>query len=402
MVYSQVGAARQNFAFSVLCSLFFCDLAGMKTVFSFFCMACFLPALAQGPDRLYLGTYTGNGSTGIYAAQFNTATGHLVLLDSAKVSNPSYLCLSPDGRRLYAISEDAGAQGGMVHAYAVEGPGGALRLLNSMPAGGDHPCFISINAAGTHVAVANYSGGSVAVFALDAKGALASMVQLVRHRGSGPHAQRQAAPHVHQAVFHPAGRYLLVADLGTDEVVAYPFSATAAMPLDTARALRIKPNPGGGPRHLAVAKRGNRVYVMEELTGTVSVLRFGKKGFAHLQTIACDTISPNPGSADIHLSPDGRFLYGSNRADAHTLVTYAVAPRSGRLRTLATTPVEGRGPRNFALHPSGKWVVVANQLTGNVVVFARDAATGLPGAPVAHIKLPSPVCIAFVPPTAVQ
>lgn len=352
-------------------------------------------SFAQTESTLLIGTYTNSGSHGIYVARFNEQTGQLTMVDSAKADNPSYLCIAPSGKKVYALSENGGTNPGSISAFNFDPPSGKLSFINSQITGGDHPCFVSIDPKEKFLAVANYSGGSVCMMPLHSSGALMPYRQLIQHYGSGPNAQRQEKPHVHQAIFSPKQNYVVVNDLGTDEVKAYAFNSKNTQPLDTQKVIKIHTAPGSGPRHLVFHPAKPIFYVMEELSGKVSVHAFNKHSIASLQTIECDTISRQPGSADIHISPDGKFLYASNRADANTLTIFGVNEADGRLQRIGSQPVQGIGPRNFVIHPSGNWLLVANQKTNNIVVFARDAQTGRLKETGSGTSLPAPVCLVF-------
>lgn len=361
---------------------------------------CTLLAAAQTEWPLYIGTYTGTGSHGIYVAKVDARTGAIRLVDSLAADNPSYLALNKAGNRLYAVTENGGSNPGAASSFMKEEGSGKWVPLNINPqlTGGDHPCYIAVNKAGTHAVVANYTGGSVSVFPLDIAGALEANSQLIQHRGSSVNAARQEKPHVHSTIFSPNEQYLMVADLGTDFLTAYPFNPSKAMaPLDTARALRLKLSPGAGPRHVSFHPKLPIVYVMEELSGKVAVVRFApqQRQLQVLQTIQSDRISKQPGSADIHLSPDGKFLYASNRIDANDIAVFAVDARSGQLRFVQSIGTGGIKPRNFTLSPDGKFVLVANQQSNNIVLFHRNAVTGKLTAANQSFSLPSPVCLVF-------
>lgn len=349
------------------------------------------------PTRLLIGTYTQSGSHGIYAADFDTLTGKISLLDSVSANNPSYLCLSPNGRNLYAVSETAKDKPGSVISFDFNSETGAMKLLNAQSSGGDHPCFVAINSLGNYVVVSNYSGGSLAVLPVDKMGMLKPAVQVIQRYGSGPDKGRQEKSHVHQAQFSKNQRHVVINDLGTDMVVAYPLNTgkKAGPFLDTSKAKGIHLDPGSGPRHLVFHPTKNYFYVLGEMSGRVSVHTFGKKRIAWLQTIDCDTVSTQPGSADIHISPDGKFLYASNRAQANNIVIYSINQSDGRLRQIGTQSTEGVSPRNFVIHPSGKWLLVANQASNNIVVFNRNLQTGMLTASGMQLQLPTPVCLVF-------
>ena len=367
----------------------------MKNLILISACFCLANAFSQTSTPLVIGTYTNTGSHGIYSAHFDTLTGKIVLLDSISASNPSYVCISPNGRNVYAVSETAADKPGSVVSFDFNGETGKLKLLNAQSSGGDHPCFVSIDALSKYVAVANYSGGSLALLPVEKMGTLKAPVQVIQRRGSGPNLQRQEKSHVHQVIFNPKQTHVIIADLGTDEIVGYKFDSRKPLPLDTLKPKKIKVAPGAGPRHIAFHPSRTVFFVMEELSGKVSVHIFNKKRIAWVQVIEADTISAQPGSADIHVSPDGKFLYASNRADANNITVFSINQNSGKLTRIAHQPVLGITPRNFVIHPSGKWLLVANQRSNNIVVFKRDVSTGLLSPAGEELKLPSPVCLAF-------
>jgi 6-phosphogluconolactonase len=352
-------------------------------------------ALAQQNTPLVIGTYTNSGSHGIYTAHFDTSSGKISLLDSISASNPSYLCISPNGRNVYAVSETAANKPGSVLSFDFNSATGKLKLLNAQSSGGDHPCFISIDALSRYVAVANYSGGTLALLPVDKMGTLKPAVQVIQRRGTGPNVQRQEKPHVHQAIFSPKQDHVVIADLGTDEIVGYKMNTKKPMPLDKLKPKKIKVAPGAGPRHIAFHPSQPVFYVMEEMSGKVSVHIFGKRRIAWVQVIQSDTISVQPGSADIHISPDGKFLYASNRANANNLTIFSIDAKSGKLTRIGYQSTMGITPRNFTIHPSGEWLLVANQNSNNVVVFSRDVTTGMLTPTGEQLRLPAPVCLAF-------
>ena len=355
---------------------------------------------AQSSLPLYIGTYTNTGSHGVYVARFDTATGVIRVTDSIAADNPSYLALNAAGNRLYAVNENGGSKPGAVSSYQYDATAGRWLPLNTspVPSGGDHPCYISLNSKGSYAVVANYSGGSLTVLPIAPDGRLLAPEQVVQQYGSSVVAARQQAPHVHTAVFTPKENFVVMADLGTDMLKAYPFKPGKHPPLDTLKPIAFRASPGSGPRHIAFHPRLNVFYVLGELTGRVSVHGFNKKRIALLQSIAADTVSKQPGSADIHVSPDGRFLYASNRADANSLAVYRIDAGDGRLLPAGLVATGGRQPRNFTLDPSGRFLLVANQATNNIVVFRIDPQTGIPAPTGFELTLPTPVCLVFKKP----
>jgi 6-phosphogluconolactonase len=348
-----------------------------------------------GGQWLFIGTYTSTGSKGIYVYKFDESTGKLDSVSSVFIENPSYLALSGDGNYLYAVTENGGDKPGEVSAFSFDKETGKLSFLNKQLTKGDHPCYVSVDEENNWLAVANYTGGNLSMFPIRKDGSLEPAAQTIQHYGKSIIESRQAAPHMHMAVFSPKEQYLVANDLGTDEVNGYKFkSSKNGIPLDTPASIRLKMKAGSGPRHLAFHPNKPLVYVLEELSGTISVHYFTKNNVSLIQEIAADTTSPLPdkGSADIHFSPDGKFLYASNRGKANYLAIYSVNSE-GKLWRVGTQPVLGKAPRNFTLDETGNYLLVANMGTDNIVVFKRDASTGLLTATGEQLAIPTPVCV---------
>ena len=336
------------------------------------------------------GTYTsGTGSKGIYSFTINTTNGESdVKVAAADAENPSYLSYSPDRKFVYAVNEQG--DNSTVSAYRVDAASGQLILLNKTSSEGADPCFVSVT--DRHVAIANYSGGSIGLFGRNTDGSLTAIRQLIQHKGKSICADRQGEPHVHQTLFTPDGRYLLCNDLGTDYLTAYAYRPSAdgnvLMAVDS---LRLK--AGSGPRHMAFGKAGKIVYVIQEIDGTLSTLSFdGGKLKLISETSVVKRKSVTTGAADIHLSPDGRFLYATNRGTANDITCFAVAT-GGKLRYVAQYSVKGTGPRNFAVTRDGKYILVANQTSGQIVVFSRNIKTGKLTDTRFRVNIPAPVCL---------
>lgn len=377
------------------CITFTTQLPIMKRLFSLLLLFSFLTSKAQKELTLFIGTYTNSGSYGIYVAKFDLGSGVLRLVDSLPADNPSYVALNATGNRLYAVCENAGSNPGAVVSFVQED--GKWKKLNAtaVPTGGDHPCYISIDSKKRYAMVANYTSGSLSVMPLDKDGKVQAPVQLLQQYGSSVNSSRQQSPHVHTAVFSPQEKYVVIADLGTDMLKAYPFQPANKLPLDTQKVIAIQSTPGAGPRHIAFHPSLNTFYVMQELSGKVSVHAFRKKQIARLQTIQGDTSSKQPGSADIHVHPNGRFLYASHRADANDISVYSIDQNDGRLTPVAHQGVMGIMPRNFTIDPTGRYLLAANQKSNNITIFSIDEATGKLQFTGKEIKLPSPVCLVF-------
>jgi 6-phosphogluconolactonase len=356
-----------------------------------------LPGFAQ-QYYLFTGTYTGQGSKGIYVYRFDAATGTAAWVSNTDTAaNPSYLALAPDGRYLYAVNETGGDHPGTVSAYAFNRTSGSLTFLNQQPTGGDHPCYIATDKTGRWAAVANYSGGSVSLFQIIENGTLKPYTQLVQHTGSSANKDRQEAPHVHASVFSPDQQYLFTPDLGTDKVAVYRFKKGAAKPLQPAPVPAAQSPAGSGPRHFTFSPNKKFAYLVEELSGTVAAYTYKEGRLRLLQRISTHPAGyqGTKGSADIHLSPDGRFLYATNRGDANSIAVFAVAP-NGRLQLKGIQPTMGVHPRNFTIDPTGRYLLVANRDSNAVVIFRRNSKTGLLRDTGRRIDVPNPVCLQWL------
>jgi 6-phosphogluconolactonase len=356
--------------------------------------------------RVYVGTYTGAASRGIYLLEFDGSSGRWVSdpVLAGPSENPSFLALHPNGRFLYAVNELQTFQGkptGAVSAFAIDPATGRLTLLNRQPSEGTDPCYIVVDSAGRNVLVANYTSGSVAVLPLATDGRLRPASDVRHVTGSGPVRDRQERPHAHNIVLDRAGRFALWTDLGSDRVRVDRFDGVAG---------RLAPNdpdgvgiqPGSGPRHLAWHPSGRVLYLLNELSATVSTLRFdaGRGALEVFQTASARTagaVAKNT-AAEIAVSPDGRFVYASNRGD-DDIAVFAIDRTSLRLAPVGHVPTGGRTPRSFAIDPSGRWLITANQGSSSLVVSRLDPKTGLPAAVGSPVTVPEPVCILFAPPT---
>lgn len=346
---------------------------------------------------LLVGTYDSPKSEGIYIYRFNSSTGKATAIGHTRASNPSFLAISPDERWVFAVSENApaGGTGGDVAAYAFNKSSGTLSFLNQQPSGGDHPCHVETDHTGSWIFVSNYSSGTLSMLPVDSGGLLGKAITL-RHTGSGPNLQRQKGPHVHGARVSADNSQLLVTDLGIDKVMIYDLDLAAGK-IIAAKQPFVASAPGSGPRLLTFHPYQKRAYVIEELSGTVAVYRYRKKKLKQLQRISTlvpgDTLSP--GSADIHVSPDGSFLYASNRGDVNNIAIYRIG-RNGFLSLKAHQPVLGKAPRNFSLDPTGRFLLCANQNSDEIIVFRRDKVSGLLSDTGEKIIVGKPVCLKWI------
>ncbi len=341
--------------------------------------------------RLYIGTYSTRGSAGIYRAGFDPVEGTIVLEGSTPAEDPSFLAFSPDGRCLYAVHELVDPDAATVSSFAVDPSSGELAFLSRCPAGGSAPCHCAVDATGRWLTAACFGDGAVSVFALGPEGAIRGPHQVIHLPG--------AETHAHSLTFDPANRFAWVADLGTDRLLAYRFDAASGL-LTTADPAFIPMPPGSGPRHLALHPSGRLVFVAGERSSTVTVLRL-EPGTGALAASGTWTTLPPEGRdgnavADVHVSPDGRRLYVSNRGH-DSIAVFEVAAGTGALEPRGHVPCGGRTPRGFCLDPDGRWLLAASQASDSIAVFRVDAQTGALEARGRVLPVPSPVFLRFAP-----
>jgi 6-phosphogluconolactonase len=361
---------------------------------------------AKSPSKqkylLYVGTYTEKQSKGIYAYGYNAASGALTEMGLvAETVNPSFLTVDGQSKYLYAVNEIQkykDQSSGGVSAFSVDSSTGKLSLLNEVPSGGADPCYVSIDKTGKYVLVANYTGGSVAVFPIQPDGTLGAASAFVQHKGSGPNRERQEAAHAHWIETSPDNRFAIASDLGMDELLVYRFNAGngSLIPNDPPFA---KTEPGAGPRHVAFSRDGRFVYSVNELQSSVSAFSYNAAAgtLSPLQTVSTlpkDFSGENDG-AEIAIHPNGRFLFASNRGH-DSIAVFAIDKSKGTLRLIDNFSVKGRTPRNFVIDPTGSRLLVANQNSGNIVEFRIDQKTGRLTATGEELKVDSPVCLKFM------
>ena len=348
---------------------------------------------------LFVGTYTNKGSKGIYVYRFNAANGSAELVSNTdSAANPSYLAVAPDEKYVYAVNETHGENGGNVSAYAFDKNTGKLNFINQQSTGGNDPCYVTVSRNNKWVIAANYSGGSAAAFAANADGSLNPRSQLLQDSGNGANAQRQEKAHVHSTVFSPAQDYLFTPDLGIDKVMIYTFNPALQKPLTPAAVPYVSVAAGNGPRHFTFHPNQKFAYLIQEMSGTVGVYKYNNGKLTLLQSIATHPadFKGDIGSADIHVSPDGKFLYASNRGDENTITIFSINPATGRLTLKGYQSVLGKTPRNFIIDPTGNYLLAANQDTDNIVIFKRNKQTGLLTATGKQIEVSMPVCLQMI------
>lgn len=344
---------------------------------------------------LFVGTYTNGKSEGIYVYDFNAATGAAKKVSVVKSNNPSYLSIAPGGKYIYAVNENGGDKQGDVSAFSFNKKTGALTFINEEESGGADPCYIAVNNTRKWAVVANYSGGCLSALPIKADGSIEPAAQIIQHFGKGTDTARQEKAHVHSTFFTPDEKYIFSADLGMDQLMIYKFNKNAAQPLTDAKDSIVAITPGSGPRHVAFHPTKPYVYLIEELTGTIDAYNYNNGVLKHKQRISTEPadFKGSSGSADIHITPNGKFLYATNRGDANNIAIYSIDSATGKLHAKGFQSVLGKHPRNFIIEPSGHFLLIANRDTDNVVVFKINPVTGLLKSINKEISIPNPVCL---------
>jgi 6-phosphogluconolactonase len=375
-----------------------------------FCLLITLPAVPQTPDQKFLvfvGTYTDKtDSKGIYAYEFDTATGKLTSKGlAAETSNPSWLALHPNGKWAYAANE-SGKQSS-ISAFSVDAKSAKLTLLNKLPAVGEDPCYLSFDKTGKYLFVANYTSGNVVVFPIFPDGKLGEHTSSIRDGGVlGPNKERQEAPHAHWVEVDANNRFASVTDLGLDRVLTYRFDPSNGTlngaPLSSytryKNAWSVPVNPGDGPRH-AVFDANDHIYVLGELQSTVTdILLDPHKDIEPVQRIS--TIPPDykgrNDAAEIALHPNGKWLFASNRGH-DSIAVFSVDRATGKLEHAGDYSTGGKEPRHFAIDPTGQFLLAENQNSNSIVVFRINPEIGALSEVSSAEGVPSPVCLVFYP-----
>ena len=348
---------------------------------------------------VYLGGYTGGktGGKGIMVASMDAKTGQLTPpVLAAEVGSPSFLAISPDGKTLYAVGEGGGGgkDGGPVYAFRIDPATGLLTKLNQLTSGGSGPCHVSTDKAGKFAVVANYGGGSVAVFSLNDDGSLKARTAFVQHEGKSVNPGNQQGPHAHSGFFDETGGFVLVADLGIDKVLIYKLDrATGAITPHTTPFVTLP--PGSGPRHFHIDPSNKLLFVNGEINSTVNAVTLDLAGPGTAVTQSLSTLpKPTPGNstAECRIHPSGKFVYVSNRG--HNSIA-AFANDGGKLTPIGHATDGIKIPRNFNIDPSGQWMLVASQDGNDVAVFSIGD-DGLPKPTGTKVSSPAPVCVKFL------
>jgi 6-phosphogluconolactonase len=363
------------------------------------------PAAHKNKYLVYVGTYTeeGSKSKGIYAYRFDPDTDELTSVGlAAETTNPSFLAGHPSHRFLYAVNEvttHKGQKSGAVSAFAIDRATGKLTLLNQVASKGADPCYITVDKTGKYVLVANYTGGSVAVFPVLEDGRLGEVSAFVQHTGHGTNPERQEGPHAHSIDLSPDNRFAIVDDLGLDESLVYRFDSAKGLLIPNGAQFG-KADPGAGPRHFALHPNGQYAYVINEMQSTVSVFSFDATAgvLRPLQTISTlpKGFSEHNDDAEIQVHPSGKFLYASNRGH-DSIAVFAIDANKGTLKLIEYAPTKGKTPRSFEIDPTGALLFAANEKSDNIVIFRIDLQTGRLTPTGQLLEVAEPVCVKFVP-----
>jgi 6-phosphogluconolactonase (cycloisomerase 2 family) len=360
--------------------------------------------------QLLVGSYTAGQSQGIYRLSFDSATGQINAkpLQVVKSENPSWLTLSKDQRHLFVVNENGPGQAdpvGRVSSYAIDAKTHELSLINQVQSLGNEPTHSSLSGDASHLFVSNYSvaedpGGTLAVLPVSADGKLKPVVQMSSHPSSRVNPERQMSAHVHSTISSPDGNYVFSNDLGADRIFIYRFNpkGNPELPLTAATPASVQLPPGSGPRHLLFSADGKHAWLTMEMSAQVAVFDYqdGTLKPTQMVDLAAGQPTSDKAAAAVHASPDGRFLYVSNRGTANQLLVFAIDPATGHLKELQRRSVEGDHPREFSLDPTGKFLLIANQKSNQIVVVERDAKTGLLGKTVQKLPMDAPSDLKFM------
>ena len=362
---------------------------------------------------VFVGTYTdpilfGTGQIlegqgdGIYVYRMDPESGSMELIQTnSGITNPSYLAFGSSNEYLYAVNELKSYQGqptGTVSSFKVDIKSGQLNFLNKKPTGGTDPCHLIVDGSDKYILLANFMSGSVCVLPIQDDGSLGDASEFIQHHGSSIDPTRQQGPHAHAVTLDPSNRYAYVPDLGLDQILIYRFDVNSGR-LEQHAEPPVSAKPGAGPRHLVFHPNGQRAYLINELDSTIAVFGYDsdKGTLDNIQTISTlpQDYRGSSTCADVHVSPSGDFLYGSNRGH-DSIVIYKIDPSNGRLNCIGHESTRGNTPRNFAIDPAGKFLLAANQDSDTIVTFRIDPQSGALHLTGQVTEVPTPVCVKII------
>ncbi|MCO5937179.1 lactonase family protein [Mucilaginibacter sp. RB4R14] len=344
---------------------------------------------------IVVGAYTSGKSSGLSVYRFYTESGRIAYLNRIDdVSNPSYVAVSANNKFVYAVNEN---DNGEVSSFKFDGKTGALTFINKVSTLGGSPCYVSVDKEQKNLFVANYSGGNIAVLPINVDGSIGAAVQTIKDEGHGVNKERQEKAHVHTAVLSPDEKYVLYTDLGTDKINITKYKGGKENPIVPVKPAFVSVTPGYGPRHLAFSNDKKYLYAIMEMGSAVLVYDYnnGKPKLKQDITLLADGFKGATGAADIHITPNGKFLYATNRGDANDISVFSINQENGELTFIERKPTGGKGPRNFAIDPSGRFIVIAHQTSDSIIVYKIDENTGKIGQAVSRVEVGNPVCVKF-------
>ncbi|CAG0960007.1 6-phosphogluconolactonase [Methylophilaceae bacterium] len=328
------------------------------------------------PYAFLVGVYTDHQDQGIELLSFNPRSMMLTSkVIAAGVNNPSFVIGNRARNLVFSVEDTAGERGGKVKSFAFDRQAESLELLSTADTFGAHPCYLSLDPSERFLVAGNYVSGNFSVYEIS--DGMLKHVQTIQHKGRSANKQRQGSAHVHSAVFHPDGKQMLVADLGTDRIHIYDFHPEQPQPFSPANPADFRVKPGSGPRHMVIHPDGSQLYLIYELTAQLGVYAYdnGKISQSQIVSLTDKRFFGDVQAAEVRISPDGKFLYASNRGDANQISVFEIG-MDGVVSLIQTISSGGRTPRNFNLTSDGRFLLAANQDSNDIHVFERDAPTG--------------------------
>jgi len=363
----------------------------MRIIFVFLFTIFCINGKIYGKDFFLL---VGTNSPTMHVYRFNSGTGKLYPVSSLSLNGSQYLAIAKDQKYVYVANNKSDKKGGQITTFSFDNEKGILSPLNSTGTGSEPCCFVDISLDGKYVLAANYRLGNLCIFKTNCDGSIQPFQQMIDHMKIGP---AGTIPHVHCTLFSPDGKYVVATDLGRDKLFCYPFSRQTKQPLSEANALISEMPAGYGPRHLVFHPNGKFLYLIAEKSGHLISYRYKEGKLTQIQDQLSDTTNHDGkgGSADIHITPGGKFLYVTHRVNANDIVGYRIS-RSGKLTELFHQSSLGIQPRNFVIDPTGTFLLVANADSGNIVVFKINKKTGGLSPTGEEIKTEKPFCLKMI------
>ena len=353
--------------------------------------------------RVFIGTYTGGESKGIYRGKFDSKTGELTDVElAAEMENPSFLAIHPSGKFLYAVGEVAkfnDESTGFVASFSLDPATGELSPLNQVASSGTAPCHLTVDKNGNYVLVANYSSGTASVISINEDGTLGERTAFQQHTGSSANKQRQEGPHAHSINLDADNKFAFVADLGLDKVMVYRFDPKTGK-LEPNDPPSVDIQAGAGPRHFSFHPSGKFAYVINELNSTITTMKYDSaKGVLEpiqsVSTLPSDHTDASY-TAEVVVHPSGKFVYGSNRGH-DSIAAFQVDQKTGEISATAIESTRGETPRNFVVDPTGSFLLAENQNSNTITIFKINQETGALEGTNEVVDVPSPVCVRFLP-----